>query len=77
MVGSLLCKHQDLSLDSQHLCRKLGVVVNICTISQVLARWRQEDPGGLLTGQSSRIGKLQIPVLEINRWGMLEKDIQN
>lgn len=29
----LLCKHSDLSLDPQYLCKKLGVVVNTANLS--------------------------------------------
>lgn len=42
-----LCKHEDLSADSQHLYKKLGVVV--CAYNPREGEWRgQKNLGGLL-----------------------------
>lgn len=50
-VKGFLHGHKDLSLDGQHLCKKLGIMEHVCNTNT--RRQRQRDPRDSLASQSS------------------------
>lgn len=55
LAKCLLCKHKELSLDPQHLCKKW--VQWHMPGTPALGRWKQEHSQSLLSNQSSWIAK--------------------
>lgn len=63
-VKGLLCKHEDLTLDPEHLPRNLAVVLDACDLSTKKQRqrdlWHLPDQASLANSASP--GSVRIPV---------------